>query len=130
MNEASAARLELRSATLGAPAVHGSKLVEWNGKKFEVRLPTLKQQRFLKAQALDKKTQTQDDLKALVWGITECVYVPGTDERVFDAADFDDLMGRNTKDFIGTFMRALGELGKVDPEEAVKNSEGSPTESL
>lgn len=120
-------RDELRAATLGAPSVQDKKLVEWGGKKFEVRRPTLKQTQSIQSLA-KKKNGEVDDALALVQGIIHCVYAPGTDERVFEQADVDGIVNRGVEDFLGVFARALGELGsEATPKVVEGNSEGAPT---
>ncbi len=120
------ARDILRSATVGASVVKNHKIVEWNGHNFEVRSPTLKQQKHLKKVSTDPKTKDQDAMKALCHGIIECVYIPGTDEKVFEPSDVDNMMDRGISDFIGVFMKTLADLSDVKPEDIEKNSESDP----
>lgn len=119
-------RDELRLGTVGSPVVQNTAIVEWNGRKYEVRRPTLKQTQSIQAMSRKKNGEIDDGL-ALVQGIIHCVYVPGTNERVYEQADVDAIQGRGIEDFIGAFASALGKLG-AKPEEIEKNSEGAPTE--
>jgi hypothetical protein len=119
--QAKTAKDRLRAATLGAPAIRDSKIVAWNGENFELRRPTLKQQREIDRLSRDKKGK-RDDLKATLLGLAECVYVPGTEERVFNPADVEAMTDRGFEDFVGFFVTEFGKLSKeVDPEEIEKN---------
>jgi hypothetical protein len=60
--------------------------------------------------------------------LVRCIYVPGTDELVFEAPDVEAMEDRGVEDFIGTFAKALGDLSaEVNPEEIEKNSESAPS---
>ena len=120
------ARDELRAATLGAPAVQDKCFVEWGGKKFEVRRPVLRQAQSIQALAR-KKNGESDDALALVQGIIHCVYVPGTEGRVFEQADVEALQNRGMEDFIGAFAKALAGLA-TKSEDIAKNSDSAPTD--
>lgn len=116
-----ATRDEIRRATLGSPAIVESKLVEWNGVQMEVRRPTLKQQRDIDKASTDK-SGNRDALITMVQAMIACVYVPGTNDHVYEKADADALLDRGEKDFTGEILRALEELSKkTTPEEAEKN---------
>ena len=127
----SEARDKCRAATLGAPAVRASKMVEWNGTKFEIRSPSfLDSRRIANASVvgLGKKAKT-DNVKALAHALIASVYVPGTDERVYEAADVDAMESRTAEDFVGFFARAVGEVNAATTaESAEKNSESAQTE--
>jgi hypothetical protein len=121
-------RDRLRAATLGAPAVVESKTVLWNSEKYEVRRPTLKQQREIDEAAKDKKGE-RDNLRALMHALIKCVFVPGSAVQVFERGDVDAMENRGQADFVGAFMTALGELSKeADPDAVEKNSESATTE--
>lgn len=122
-------RSKLRAVTLGAPAVRASVLVEWGGEKLEVRRPTLAQQRAIDQASTDKKGK-KDNMRALILALIQCVYVPGTDEQVFERADVDALEAQSDDGFIGALARGVSELAKQgSAEEAEKNSEGDLTGS-
>lgn len=110
------ARDLLRTATLGSkrPSVQ---LVEINGQTFEVREPTIKQQKYISDASTDRKTREQDNYKAVVLGVIECTFVPGTDEKVFDAKDMGSLMNRGfANDFVGKLADAVAKLSKPTPK--------------
>lgn len=125
-DDVKAMRDELRAATLGAASVRATRVVEWNGKQYEVRSPSLAQSRKLANLA---KQAGSDDFKAMVHGIIQTVYIPGTDTQVFDARDEEALLARGMRDFVGAFAKALRELGQEEVEAVEKNSESAPSDS-
>ena len=120
--EEKALRDEYRRETLGAPTVIDSKRVEWRGKAFDVRAPSLREQQ--RIESLSKgKDGSRDNLKALFVAIANCVFIADTEILVFEDADEEAISERGTKDFVGVFMNALSELGKeVSVESVEKNS--------
>jgi len=70
-------------------------LVELNDREFEVRGPTVGQRQAIQnaAMTLDMATQQAniDPVKLQVEAMMELVFVPGTDERVFEEADRDTI---------------------------------------
>jgi DNA-binding protein YbaB len=124
----SEARDRLRQKTLGSSVVESSMKVEWDGDTYEVRSPSLAQQKRIRNASVDAKSGDSDDIKALVLGLIECIYVPDTNEKVFEKADVESLMERSTNGFVGVFMKALGKLSKVDIDETKKNSATDQTE--
>ncbi len=126
-SEGHAERDELRAATLGSPAIVDAKIVEWNGKNFELRRPSLKKQQIIQRNSTEKDGE-QDMVKAICLALIESVFVPGTNIQVFERQDIAEMQGRTMSDFVGTFSKALGELSKdTNPEEIEKNFEGAPT---
>jgi len=127
----SEAREKLRAATLGAPATTEKRLVKWNGEDFEIRPPSLKDQRLIDDASMigvGKKAK-RDGIKALMHALIKCVFVPGTSEHVFDPADVNAMEERNAKDFVGVFAKAIGELSEdSNPEAVEKNSESVQTD--
>jgi hypothetical protein len=122
-------RDKLRSATLGAPAVHESETVDWGGEKYEVRRLTLAQQRAVDTQSTDKKGK-RDNIRAGVLSIVGSVYVPGTDERVFEAGDVAALEALEDGGFLRALMDGITRLAeRARPEAVEKNSEGGLTGS-
>jgi hypothetical protein len=125
--EQKAARDAFRSATLGAPAIRRSMVVEWNGQKAEVRRPSIERQLYI-----DKVTAqadgTIDKRKQLFLGLIGCVFLPGTDIQMWEVADEAVIMSRDMDDFVGFFMRKLGELNaEVTMESVEKNSDSGAT---
>src|SRR5574343_1586941 len=119
--EEKSARDRLRSKTVGAPAVHLSRQVEWNGEMYEVRAPSMILQQRIERIAM-QKDGSQDNFKALFAAVINCVYVPGTDVLVFEAADEAGLGERSIKDVVGVFARALTELAKEASIEAAEKN--------
>lgn len=119
--EDKAKRDELRAATLGAPAVRKSILVEWNGKTFEVKRPSIAKQ--LQIDKLSKLKDGEKDVgKQLFLALINCIFVPGTDVAVFESADEQGILGRDMDDFVGFFMGRLTELQKSDSLEAAEKN--------
>ena len=85
-------RNELRELASTPDPAADRAVVEYRGKKFEVRCTTIAQQK--------RATALKDDTRASVMIITENTFVPGTEERVFEKAD------EQTKDI----AKALGLL--------------------
>lgn len=122
-------RNKLRAVTLGAPAVRAGVTVEWAGERMELRRPTLAQQRAIDTASTDKKGR-KDGMRALILALIQCVYVPGTDEPVFERGDVEALEAQSEDGFIGALMKGLRELAKLgSAEEVEKNSDGDPTAS-
>jgi len=122
MDEVTKAKLEhLRAVTIGAPAVKTFRIVEWNGGEFEVRRPTMRQQREIDKLSTNKGER--DNLRALCHALIKCVYVPGTEVQVFGVEHLESMEGRTANDFVGAFMTAIGELSTdATVESAEKNS--------
>ena len=73
----------IRSAVLGAKP--SSEVIEVFGIKMEIRQPSL-------GSVLDNE-QTTDRKEAATDMLIRYAYVPGTDDRIFDEADRDGLLG-------------------------------------
>jgi hypothetical protein len=121
--EEKALRDELRSVTLGSPAVHAFKIVQWTaaGKTvdLEVRAPSLATQAKIEKLAVQKGER--DNIKALFAMVIHSVFIPGTDIQVFEIADEAVLSERGvTKDFVGLILRAITALGE---EATLENAE-------
>jgi hypothetical protein len=120
--EEKALRAELRNHLIATPAVRTSKLVDWKGKTYEVRAPSIKQQRRL-SKLSQEKDGSRDDLKALSYALVECVYVPDTDIQVLEVADIAAMEDRGIDDFVGAFANALKDVGQmVNVNDIEKNS--------
>lgn len=115
------ARARLRGATLGQTRKADHEIVEWNGERFEVRRPTLKQSKLVDVGSKNKDGST-DSYRALVLGIIHTVYVPGTDQRVFDERDSDLLMDSDLTGYVGAFANAIKRLGTEATAEAAEKN--------
>lgn len=109
--EQKAARDAIRAATVGAPAVRKSLVVEWKGVQCEVRRPGIDRQIFID-KVSTSSDGTTDRRKQLFLGLISCVFVPGTDIQVFEPADEDNVLSRDAgkEDFVGFFMSKISEL--------------------
>lgn len=94
----------IRKATIGAKKNFKSEVVEFSGVEVEIRQPSHKRRRELLKKARDKNGDV-DPLDFLVWATIENVFVPGTDETVFEEGDYDQLIEQPT----GGFLDVLGE---------------------
>ena len=71
--------------------------------------------------------QEQEDRSlAAAQMIVNYMYVPGTDERVFEEADVEILMSMPFGEDLARINNVIAQLTGVDIEEAVKNSEETP----
>lgn len=94
----------IRKATIGQKKNFKSEVVEFNGVEVEIRQPSHKRRRELLKKARDKDGNV-DPLDFLVWATIENVFVPDSDETVFEPADYDQLIEQPT----GGFLDKLGE---------------------
>ena len=123
MSQKKLTREALRKATLGTKRTVKKEIVKLNDLEFEIRQPTI-----LERANLRKKCVTIEDGREvinvfdfLVWSVIENTYVPETDERVFDAADYDTLMQNPSGGFMDKFGEIASNLMNVDFD-AKKNS--------
>lgn len=94
-----------------------SKIIDLFGEQVEIRQPTLAQITKL------GKASADDKVPAIARIMIEYLYVPGTDEKVFDAADGEYLAGLPTGQWLNALNMAIEELSGVDVKGAEKNSE-------
>lgn len=95
----------------------GSRIITLFGEKVEIRQPTIAQISKMSKASVDEK------VSPLIRIITEYTYVPGTDERVFEAADAEALSAMPSGKWLSDFNTAMEELSGVDVKGAEKNSE-------
>jgi hypothetical protein len=135
MADAKTERDELRAAAL-ASEPDEFELVEHNGKKIEVRPPSMAQQRYFARASKEKKPGEkgdveQDGFKFLILAMIGCSYVPGTETKVFESADMEALlakrMGRNG--LVTKLTRVVHKLMNPVAEEVDKDFEADPTDS-
>jgi hypothetical protein len=77
------------------------------GIEVEVRNPTLAQRREISSMSGD------DGVKLEIAAAIMCSYVPGTNNRIFDPADMDALLGTETGGFAWLLAKAALELMKA-----------------
>lgn len=118
----------LVAAALGSASVKAGRVVEWGGKRFELRRATLGQQRRLAALAKTKEGG-QDEVKLLVHTLIQCVYNPDTGKRVFNEKHEESLLQLDSGPggLIDTFMKAAKAMN-AEEADIEKNSETAPTD--
>lgn len=118
-------RDSLRKATVGAEKKFASKIVEYNGDKFEIRQPSVS----VRSKIL-KKSSISDDIddfgkvefdKMQIFAVIYCTYIPDTDERVFDESDIPALKDQPTDSFVDEFAAEAMKLMNAKPQEDAKN---------
>lgn len=129
----SSLRDSLRSAGLKSRPAK-SQIVKFDGNEYEVRAPSVRQrgQILVKAgiaasAAPDKsgkpaEPKAPDMARLQVVAVIASTYAPGTDERVFEDADFDGLADSNSGDLVDALAEpALAFLNASMDKEAAKN---------
>jgi hypothetical protein len=119
---------DLRSLAL-ADDKFGVSIIEFNGGRFEVRPPTLAQQRRFSKQAVLKGEKEPDGARLTVLAVIGCTYYPGTEDRVFEAADVEVLENKSTdpRTFVGKVARVIRESMSASMEEAAENFDETPS---
>ena len=114
-------RNKLRAVTIGAVKKPRSKVLEINGEKLEVRQPTIKQRDDLRSKCIDRIPLDNGDFEMKldsiayqIWGVILFTYIPGTNERVFENADFDLMANSFTGSFVDDLYEVFVELSNVD----------------
>jgi hypothetical protein len=119
---------ELRLSALADDGIP-PEIVEHRGRKYEVRPPTLAQQRYFQRIAAVKGET--DGVKLLVAAVIGCTYVPGTQQRVFKEADAEVLESKTTDErtIVGKVSRVLNKIMKADQSEIAGNFDGAQGDS-
>jgi hypothetical protein len=89
------------------------------GQEVEVRQPTLAQLNALSRKAADAK------IPGVVNLLIEYCFIPGTDEKVFDLADAEQLASMPTGKWLNDFNTVVQKLSGIDIKAAEKNSEAT-----
>lgn len=114
--EKSEARSSLRSNIFNSKNKQQAvREIEMFGEVVEVRQPTLGQ--------IARMGKEDSKIPAIIRMMVEYVYVPGTNERVFDAADAEQLATMPSGKWLTDMNKAIMEMTGVDVKEAEKNSE-------
>lgn len=97
---------------------------------YEVRAPTLEQQRYFERACTDAKTGKLDNTRAAVLALIACAYMPGTENKLFEKANEAELLGKSAspKSLIGKMLKAVGELMSPKAEEVEDFSERTPSD--
>lgn len=86
------------------------------GQPVEVRQPTLNQLNALSRQ------KENDKVSPIVRIMIEYCYMPGTNDKVFEQGDAEQLMSMPTGKWLNDFNEAMEKLSGVDVKAAEKNS--------
>ena len=103
---------DILRATIFDNAQPKKEIIDFFGTKIELRQP-----------ALDRMESFQgDDAKArLPKMIMELAYVPGTDEKIFEEADYDMIAGMPFSKDISAFMETFTTMTELSVEDKAKN---------
>lgn len=117
-------RDKLRAKTVGAKKQFRTETVTIGGEAFEVRQPSVAERARILKQA---KVQTGDadrmDMAELqIWAAILLTYVPGTEDHVFEDADYAALAAQPANGFVDEISRVAMRLMNAGGDEA-KNSE-------
>jgi hypothetical protein len=111
-------RAELRSSIFSSTNTKPkSKLVDFFGEQIEVRQPKV-------GVVLDLRNAGEKNIKQmLISTLIQYCYVPGTDEKVFEEADEDQLMEMPFGEDLTRLQTAISELTNVNiqADDAAKN---------
>jgi hypothetical protein len=94
-----------------------SEVMSLFGQDVEIRQPTLSQLNTLGRKAADAK------IPGIVNLLIEYCHIPGTDEKVFDPGDAEQLASMPTGKWLNDFNLVVQRLSGVDIKAAEKNSE-------
>ena len=122
MTEEKSNRDAIRSKLLGGRK-RASKIIEIDEcLEVEVRQPTVgARSRIMKAAGMSAGSQDVSDLGALqIAAVVQCCFVPGTNERLFDATDSGALEELPTADWFDDVSSAALDLMNAEPEAAGK----------
>ena len=67
--------------------------------------------------------------KYVIWSVIYCSFVPGTDIRVFEEADYENLEGFPKSGFVEEFSEIALEMMNSDAEKTEKNSDETAIDS-
>jgi hypothetical protein len=112
-------RTEVRAAIFSAEnRKFKTEEVTFYGQKLEIRQPSLQQ-------ILDS-SQTEDRKQAVIDIMVGYCYVPGTEEKVFEASDKDMLLSMPFGDDFLKINQTIEKLTSVNVLDQAKNSVGTP----
>ncbi len=122
---------QLRADALADDGI-GPELVEHKGHKYEVRPPTLKQQRGWKKLAVLKGETEPDSARILILALIGCTYHPGTDIKVFKYPDDIEVLEAKSTDrrtIVGKVTRVLERVMKANMKDAEEDFDEAPSAS-
>lgn len=123
---------KLRSAAFAdEDQAMGTVVVEHKGLRYEVRPPTLDENKRLVRQCTDPKTKDLDGTRLGVKIVIACTYAPGTDARVFTAHDEEALLKRRAGkgSLVFKLLQAVKKATTPDEQEIDADFDGAPTSS-
>ena len=112
-------RDKLRGKLLGSKKDFKTKTIEWEGDFFEFRQPTMK----LRSKIYAKSKHDSDSVEVfefMVWSVIYTLYVPGTNDLVFEESDYEALMENPVGGFMDEFSETASQVMNVDPKEKKK----------
>ena len=112
-------RNALRSAILGSTPAFRKEIVTFEGNEYEVRQTTRK----IRGELFKKCTKENgqmDALEMLLWGAIFCTFEPGSNERVFEEADYAVLSEQPTGGIVDKLGKVAMELLNVEDESIEK----------
>lgn len=111
-------KAELRAAIFDKKnKQQATKIITLFGEEVEIRQPTLAQITKL------GKASVNDKIPPLIRIMIEYLYVPGTEDHVFEPADAESLASMPTGKWLNDLNSAIEELTGVNVKEAEKNSD-------
>lgn len=107
---------ELRASTIGAKHVFKSKIVEHDGKKYEIRQPSIGLRSELRTLASNVEAGGLkfNMLAFLVHAVIKMTYVPGTDILVFGETDYEAILAQPTGGYMDSFSEVASELLNIE----------------
>jgi hypothetical protein len=122
MSEEKSKRDALRSALLGKSKRISKTIEIAEGVEIEIRQPTVgARSRIMIAAGVSGASQDLNDLAAIqIAAVVHCSFVPGTNERIFDAADRGVLEELPTNQWFDEVSGVALELMNSEPEKAGK----------
>lgn len=118
---------DLRQITVGADVEFKKEIVEWKGKEFEIREPSVSTRGKIIAKSGistirdNPEGASMDFSESQIYAVIYCTFVPGTDERVFDPKDAPMLRNQPAGSFVDKFSSVAMRMMNVDAEEEAKN---------
>lgn len=108
-------RDELRTIAFKS-APQRREVVEFGGAKYELLQPLVGDREKIIAKATDDQGKMNNS-KFLIWTAILLAVVPGTDERIFEEADFDAFWNMTSGGFADKTAEVIGKLLNVDLDE-------------
>lgn len=109
--------LDLRSAALQDD--DGSVIIEHRGKQYEVRPPTLADQRKIAKGSKLRGEKEADGPRMMALTVIYCTFRPGTEDRVFKIEDLEALENKSAdpRTIVGKASRAITKMLAEKPDE-------------